>query len=261
MYDAAVATDMEAWYDALERRHLRSLTFPEVRRALQALSSLYVERREKIGHGTALDGAGKRAAFALFYGPLHFMTVREVVRALGAATPSPTTIVDLGCGTGVAGAAWACEATEARVTGIDDNGWAVTEADWNARTLGVQATFQRSDLIKARLGKPGEGVIAAYTMNELDDADRETMRERLLAAAKAGSRVLIVEPIAKTPVPWWPDWEGAFQKAGGRSDTWRFPASLPARMRLLDKAAGLRHQMLTARSLWIAAPTSRSAKS
>ena len=251
MYDAAVDADVEAWYGALERRHLQALTFPEVRRALQALSSLYVQRRDRIGRGAALDGAGKRAAFALFYGPLHFMIVREVVRALGAASPAPATIVDLGCGTGVAGAAWAAEAAGARVSGVDANGWAVVEADWNARALGVTAAFRRGDLLQARLGAAGEGIVAAFTINELDDSARDTVRERLLAAAKAGSRVLIVEPIAKVPVPWWPAWEDAFQTAGGRSDTWRFPASLPARMRLLDKAAGLRHQQLTARSLWI----------
>jgi Methyltransferase domain len=251
LYDAAVTADVEAWYGALERRHLQALTFPEVRRALQALSSLYVERRDRIGHGAALDGAGKRAAFALFYGPLHFMIVREVVRALGAASPAPATIVDLGCGTGVAGAAWAVEAAGARVSGIDASGWAVGEADWNARALGVAATFRRGDLLHARLGGPGEGIVAAFTINELDDADRDTMRDRLLAAAAAGSRVLVVEPIAKTPVPWWPEWDEAVQAAGGRSDTWRFPASFPQRMRLMDKAAGLDHSRLTARSLWI----------
>lgn len=240
--------DVEAWYAALEARHLRALTFQEVRRALQALSSLYVERRDKIDQGKALDGAGKRAAFALFYGPLHFLTVREVVRALKALAPA--TIVDLGCGTGVAGCAWAAEETghPPFLSGVDANGWAVTEADWNARTLGVAASFRRGDLLQQKLGKASEGVVAAYTMNELDDADRETMLERLLSS---GSRVLIVEPIAKTPVPWWPTWEEAFRKAGGRADTWRFPAKLPERMRLLDKAAGLDHRELTARSLWL----------
>ena len=29
--------------------------------------------------GLALDSAGKRAAFALFYGPLHFLVVQEIV--------------------------------------------------------------------------------------------------------------------------------------------------------------------------------------
>ena len=43
----------------------------------------------------------------------------------------------------------------------------------------------------------------------------------------------------------------AFRAAGGRADTWRFKAVLPERMRLMDKAAGLHHQELTARSLWL----------
>ena len=53
-------------YRDLEARHLSELTFAEVRRGLQALSSLYVERRERLADGAALDGAGKRAAFALY---------------------------------------------------------------------------------------------------------------------------------------------------------------------------------------------------
>jgi hypothetical protein len=68
---------------------------------LQALSSLYVERRDRSERGAALRRAGKRAAFALFYGPLHFLIVREIVRALSPPTPA-STIVDLGCGTGAA---------------------------------------------------------------------------------------------------------------------------------------------------------------
>jgi len=82
-----LGSDVEAWYAALEARHLMSLTFPEVRRALQALSSLYVERRDRLVAGRALEGAGKRAAFAMFYGPLHFLIVREIVRALQAVDP------------------------------------------------------------------------------------------------------------------------------------------------------------------------------
>lgn len=244
--------DVEGWYAALEERHLAALTFPEVRRALQSLSALYVGKREKIAAGTALDGAGKRAAFALFYAPLHFLTVRAVVQALHPGQPAPERLVDLGCGTGVAGAAWAlaCGGRPA-ITGIDTSGWAITEAAWNARALGVRASYRRGDLTEARLGGARSGTIAAYAINELPDAARETMRERLLAAAKAGSRVLVVEPIAKSPFPWWGAWEGAFVAAGGRAGIWRFPAVLPERMKLLDKAAGLNHRELTARSLSI----------
>ena len=66
-----------------------------------------------------------------------------------------------------------------------------------------------------------------------------------------GARVLVVEPIASRPVPWWTAWADAFVQAGGRADLWRFPSSLPPLLALLDKAAGLDHRVLTARSLWL----------
>src|SRR5204862_2507726 len=94
------------WVDASERRHLAELTFPEVSRALRALSSAYVERRHRLNGVAALGGAGKRAAFALFYAPLHFLLVRHIVDSLPQAKRRVSTIVDLGCGTGAAGAAW-----------------------------------------------------------------------------------------------------------------------------------------------------------
>ena len=77
------------WLSALEARHLADLRVPEVTRALRALSSAYVERRHKVASGATLDSAGKRAAFALFYGPLHFLTVAHVIRELAAAAPPP----------------------------------------------------------------------------------------------------------------------------------------------------------------------------
>lgn len=246
------AAEVETWYAALEGRHLSTLTFPEVRRALQALSSLYVARRDRLPRGDALAGAGKRAAFSLFYGPLHFLIVREIVKALAAADGTLRNVVDLGCGTGAAGAAWAlATAGGALVSGIDASGWAIEEAAWNARALGVSATFRRGDLVEAPLGAQGEGIVAAYAVNELPDRSRDALLPRLFAACGKGSRVLVVEPIAKRPVPFWPAWEEAFRAAGGRADTWRFPAAFPERMKLLDKAAGLDHRELTARSLWL----------
>ena len=113
-------TDPGAWLAALEERHLANLTRPELTRALRALSSCYVERRDKLTSGAALEGAGKRAAFALFYGPLHFMTVTAVVRAMLAHELPIQTIADLGCGTGVGGAAWAAAcAKPPSIAGID----------------------------------------------------------------------------------------------------------------------------------------------
>jgi SAM-dependent methyltransferase len=256
LYDDAMSArptiDVEAWYAALEARHLATLSFPEVRRALQALSSLYVERRERLARGAALDGAGKRAAFAMFYGPLHFLIAREIVAALHAAEPAPSRVVDLGCGTGSAGAAWALEAAKRpTVSGIDASGWAVGEAEWNLRMLGLTASVRRGNLVDAAFGAAGEAIVVAYAANELDEASREKLLRGLLGAHDKGSRVLVVEPIARRPFPFWPSWEQAFRGAGGRADTWRFPAVLPERMRLLDKAAGLDHRELTARSLWL----------
>src|SRR5215470_7873363 len=110
------------WQDALERRHLSSLTFQEVRRSVQALSAIYVEQRDRLDSGAVLNGAGKRAAFAMFYAPLHFLLVREIVRSLEAGKKTPGTILDLGCGTGATGAAWALESSvPPRIIGVDSN--------------------------------------------------------------------------------------------------------------------------------------------
>ena len=78
-------TSSERWLSALESRHFSDLTFQEVSRALRALSATYVERRDTILEGAALSGAGKRAAFALFYGPLHYLLLREILKALADA--------------------------------------------------------------------------------------------------------------------------------------------------------------------------------
>src|SRR5262245_31075599 len=97
------------WFKALEERHLGGLSFQEVRRAVQALSSLYVERRDRMSSNAIFDGAGKRAAFAFYFAPLHFLLVREVIRALGGGRYPMHSLLDLGCGIGSAGAAWASE--------------------------------------------------------------------------------------------------------------------------------------------------------
>ena len=240
------------WFAALESRQLSRLTFAEVRRGLQALSVLYVERPRGLAAGTALDGAGKRAAFALFYAPLHFLLVREIVRALGAAAPAPRLIADLGCGTGAAGAAWATEAAGGcQISGVERSGWAVDEARWNYHILGVRGRAIRGDIGKAVLPGRRGAILAAFTVNELDEDARPRLLERLLAAARRHARVLVIEPIARRPFPWWDAWTGAFVAAGGRADGWRFRVDLPDRLRLLDRASVLDHRELTGRSLWL----------
>ena len=70
-----------AGWPGLEERHFADLTFAEVARALRALSSTYVERRERLATQSAFDSAGKRAAYALYYSPLHFLTVPQSSRS------------------------------------------------------------------------------------------------------------------------------------------------------------------------------------
>jgi len=247
------ADPFHAWFEALEARHLSRLTFAEVRRGLQALSALYVDRGNRLGAGAALEGAGKRAAFALFYAPLHFLLVRRVVDALGAANGRPARLLDLGCGTGSAGAAWATlVAGRCEIAGVDRSGWAVEEARWNYRVLGLRGDALRGDLRRAALPGKGSAILAAYTVNELDDGARADLLARLLDARGRGARVLVVEPIARRPFLWWESWLEAFRAAGGRDDVWRFAADLPERLRLFDRAARLDHRELTARSLWLA---------
>ena len=227
-------------------------------RALRALSSTYVERRGRLGEGAALSGAGKRAAFALFYGPLHYLLIREIVRALPGAMSAMSamaavpTLVDLGCGTGAAGAAWAgAYASPPRILGIDRHPWALTEAAWTYRTLGLDARTRQADAAAAPLPKPPALVLAAFAMNELPDASREALLERLIVRAVGGDRVLIVEPLAGFVARWWGRWRNTVVAAGGRADEWRVRVELPPIVAKLDRAAGLNHRELTGRSLWI----------
>ena len=246
---------LDSFHAALEARHLSELTFAEVRRALQALSSVYVERRGKLAEGAVFDGAGKRAAFALYYGPMHFLLVREILRALGPSACAPRRILDLGCGTGTAGAAWALECgPRTRVEAVDRNGWAVAEARWTLARFGLEGRTARGDATTVPLPKPPAGILAAFTVNELDSGSRSRLLPRLVDAARAGSTVLVVEPIARAVTPWWPEWAGAFRGAGGREDEWRVRPALPTRLALLGKAAGLDARELTGRSLFLPGP-------
>lgn len=257
MSDAA--DPFPAFYEKLEARHRAELSFAEVRRALQALSSLYVERRERMPGGGALEGRGKRAAFALYYGPLHFLLVREIVRSLGPALGAPRRILDVGCGIGTAGAAWALERTpRATVAGIDQSGWAVAETRWTLRQLGLPGGAARGDVVSAESPGGRDGVVVAFTANELDETARGRLLAQLRRAAGAGSPVLVVEPLSRRVSPWWPAWREAFAAAGGREDEWRLRPALPPALALLGKAAGLDSREILGRSLAVPGRTSHA---
>jgi SAM-dependent methyltransferase len=242
---------LSAWLAALEQRHLADFRVQEVTRALRALSSSYVQRRHTVARGGPLDSAGKRAAFALYYSPLHFLLVDQVVRALGAHLPPPTSILDLGCGTGAASAAWALAAGTADVSGIDRHPWAVDEARWTYRQLGLRGHARQGDLSRLPALGRGSGVISAFVWNELPDPLRMQLEQQLTAAAQHGVRMLVVEPIARGVTPWWDAAAARIRAAGGRADEWRFAVELPPLVRTFDRAAGLDHQELTARTLFL----------
>jgi SAM-dependent methyltransferase len=240
------------WLAALEARHLADLRVPEVTRALRALSSAYVERRHALARGAALDSHGKRAAFALFYAPLHFMVARHVITGLGAHDPAPSTIADLGCGTGAAGAAWAVAAGGAsRVIGLDRHPWAVAEARWTYARLGLDGQARQADVTTFRPPRGNTAIVAAYVLNELPETAREPLVRTLIDAAAAGARVLVLEPISRAVTPWWEDVAKQARALGGRSDEWRIPLDLPPLLALFDTAAGLSHKEVKARSLFI----------
>jgi SAM-dependent methyltransferase len=246
------------WLAALEARHLADLRVPEVTRALRALSSAYVERRRQTSTKTgaqqvlgALDSAGKRAAFAMFYAPLHFIAVTEVIRARGGKTP-PETIIDLGCGSGAAGAAWALASQPApTVVGIDRHPWAIAEAQWTYQQLGVRGRARQGDVTRMPTPRRGDGVLAAYVLNELPDTARKRIEAWLIDVAAHGGRVLIIEPIARAIAPWWDDLSARLTGVGGQADEWRVPIELPPLLEKFDRAAGLNHRQLTFRSLFV----------
>jgi SAM-dependent methyltransferase len=254
--DGAVSDLLIAWNAKAEARYLADLRPAEVARALRALSSAYVERRHAVSSG--LDSAGKRAAFALYYAPLHLAATAHVVEALGAAAPPPRTIVDLGCGTGAAGAAWAHAAGGAsRVIGIDRHPWAAAEARWTYRALGLDGQARASDATDVPRVRPGDAIVAAYLLNELPEAIRRRLEDRLLGAAAHGARVLVLEPIARAITPWWEESATRVVAAGGRADEWHFPTDLPPSTALLGKAAGLNSREMKVRSLYLAPPDPR----
>ena len=254
------SSQFETFLNRLEERHLADLRFGDVTRALRALSSAYVERRESaLADHKALDGAGKRAAFALYYGPLHFLLVQHIVREIGV-TFDPGIVVDVGCGTGVAGAAIATAQTPALgVMGFDTHPWAMDEARFTYRFFGLKSDVRRAHAANTRFPADTSVIVAAFVVNELNDRERASLLKQLTRQNSTGNResgtgkrrVLIIEPISMRISPWWNEWALAVQKMGGRADTWKARLDPPQLVKRLAKAAGLRPEMLTARSLFV----------
>jgi SAM-dependent methyltransferase len=266
-----MTVDVDAWIDALVDRHTRVLTRPELLKAIRALSARYVERRADLPRRSPIDSAGKRAAFAAFYAPLHFFTARAIAAALAPSLPHVDRILDLGCGTGVTAAAWAmaCDRAPA-IEGIDRDAWSLAEAAWNWRALGLRGRTRRGDMLDAWRGRDArssnirvrraEAIVLGWSVNELAEPARAALFAALRAASMNGAVVLVIEPLARAAAPWWDEWARAALDAGGRVDEWKFPVDLPARLRDLDDAAGFRREHLGARTLLLSTASSRGAR-
>jgi len=250
------------YFDVLEKRHLANLTRAEFTRAVRALSVRYVERRGQLPTRSPLDSAGKRAAFGLFYAPLHMLTVEAAVREV-VPTARPTHLVDLGCGTGVCSAAWAMTLAEPRpsIDGYDLHPWALEEARWNWRTLGLQGRAVRLDavtalerLVKARPSLAGTGIVAGWAVNELEPPARDRMLALVDRAVTTGAVFLMLEPLARGIAPWWEAWERALAPHGVVSGDYKFDIELPPRLAEFSASAGFSNRALGARVLCAPAP-------
>jgi len=245
------------WLKALEGRYRGNLTTAEFLKAVRALSARYVERRRTIVGASTLDSAGKRAAFASFYAPLHFFTVREIVRALDGPARSADRLIDFGCGTGAASAAWALECTSRpSILGVDARGWMRDEAAWTWRSLGLRGRVHVGDMVEhARRachanprGRPGW--LFAWSVNELDTSARERLLDALANHRPRSSSLLVIEPLARAVTPWWDEWARALGSPDLRCDEWHLAVDLPPELASIDEAAGFDRAYLGARSLW-----------
>jgi SAM-dependent methyltransferase len=256
----------DAWLEQTRARFSPPLTFPEIRRGVQALSSLYVERRSEGRLASrALEGAGKRAAFACFYAPLHFLTLVHALR--GAELGAVERVVDVGCGTGAAGAAAACVLAERsgdgrtpggagapRILAIDRSGFALGEARRTYAALGLRAATRRGTLPGALPGlRAGDLAVVAWCANELEREARARLLAALREGAARGAGVVVAEPLAGAAAPWWRDEVRALAAAGGRVAEARAALRLPILLARLDRAAGLDHRELGARLLVVPA--------
>jgi hypothetical protein len=248
---------LTTWLVALEARHMANLTRQEFTRAVRALSARYVERRNQLPDRSPLDSAGKRAAFALFYAPVHLLTAREAMATMGVRTDL-SSLVDLGCGTGVCSAAWALlHDTPPSITGIDAHPWALEEARWNWRTLALRGQATRGDLVAAARNLLTQndaalartGVIAGWAINELQKPERAQLLETIDQLLGRGVALVILEPLARGVTPWWDDWVERLAPRGIVSGDVKTDTDLPAPLDSFSDAAGFRKKGLGARCL------------
>jgi hypothetical protein len=133
--------------------------------------------------------------------------------------------------------------------GIDQHPWALDEARQTYAAFGLDASLSRRDASRIRLPRRPSAIAAGYFVNELNDDERRRLLGTLLMAGRAGSRVIVVEPLARSVTRWWPDWSDAFAAIAGRSDEWKLTIGPPPIVRRLGEAAGLTATRVNVRTI------------
>ncbi|MDJ0785691.1 MAG: class I SAM-dependent methyltransferase [Myxococcota bacterium] len=246
-----LAAQLDAWIEGAVARS--GLSVRDVRRGVQSVSSVYVESRRAGQLGRrATESPARRAAFATYYAPLHFLATHQAVLAIGAERLGAQRILDLGCGTAACGVAMArAHADPPPVLGIDRSGWLLGEARHTFRAFGVPGRTRRATL---PAGLPplraGDLAVAGYLLNELDDASRAGLLRELERGIERGARVLILEPLSGAVSPWWDATAEALAHRGVESAILKSTLERPAWIAKIDHAAGLDHREIGARVLF-----------
>lgn len=295
------------WIESTCARVVPPLTFSEVRRGVQALSRLYVERRREGRLASrALDGTAKRAALATFQAPLHFLAAwaaleeaargerrcketaggesrwdgpagggdaRVLVRpGISAPRASAPRVHDLGAGSGAVGAALALWLAQAAAPGagaggvpavhaIDVSGWALGEARATGAALGLALRTTRGALPAAMpRTRAGDWLALGFFANELDDAARSALVERMERALDEGAGLLWLEPLALPAAPWWDEVAAALAAREVRALETRREIARPDWIARLDDASGLDHRTIGVRALVRAPVQARRAR-
>jgi hypothetical protein len=149
------------------------------------------------------------------------------------------------------GAAAAVGTGATAILGVDTHPWALEEARATYATFGLAPSLIRRSA--ARLPRPRSKslIVAGYVANEMPDAERRLLKDALVDAVRLGSRALIIEPLARSAAPWWPDWVASFAPLRARADEWKLSLSPPPLVRRLGEAAGLTSTQANVRTLWL----------
>jgi SAM-dependent methyltransferase len=239
----------DGWLAAAVARYQPPLRPAEIRRGLRALSSLYVERRggSELGRRSR-DGMAKRAAFATYFAPLHFLATWHALRELAPPLGTVKRVIDLGCGTGAAGAAAARACPDAPgLLGLDDSGWALGEARHTWRAFGLRGRAVRRRLPSGQLElRAGDLAVLGWFVNELQGDARERLLAALARGLQRGAGVLVLEPLSRQVAPWW---EEGVRSLGGGTEVHELHLARerPERVAELDAASGLDHSVLGVR--------------